>query len=276
MTKPLLNVTQAAWTEISEGYDAFVTPSHLWLGTQAVERAGVRAGEQFLDVAAGTGALSIPAARQGADVLATDLSPEMLEHLAKRAANDGLQHVQTRVMDGHQLEIEDDAFDVAGSQFGVMLFPDLPRAVREMRRVVRPGGRVLIVAYGPPSEIDFLTFFIAAVQAVVPGFAGLPTDPPPFEFQVADPSVLDRRLTEAGLRDTRVEQITETLRFASVDDLWSWLANSNPIGKHLTSDLGPEVRRMTREVLAGMLRERAGGGRYAELTNPINIGVGMK
>lgn len=268
--------TRSAWTEIADGYDAHVTPSHLWLGTQAVEAAGVSPGETFLDVAAGSGALSIPAARRGAEVLATDLSPEMLERLAERAADEGLHAIRTRPMDGHALDLDDDTFDVAGSQFGVMLFPDLPRAVREMRRVVAPGGRVLIVAYGPPSEIDFLTFFIGAVQAVVPGFKGLPDDPPPFEFQVADPGVLAARLEEAGLRQVKVERITETLRFGSVDEMWAWLANSNPIGKRLTGSLTPEQQATTREVLAGMLRERAGGNGEAVLSNPINIGIGVK
>ena len=53
-------------------------------------------------------------------------------------------------MDCHALELPDDRFDVTGSQFGVMLVPDQPRALREMVRVTKPGGRVLVIAYGPP------------------------------------------------------------------------------------------------------------------------------
>jgi ubiquinone/menaquinone biosynthesis C-methylase UbiE len=76
---------------------------------------------RFLDVAAGSGALSIPAARLGARALATDLSPVMLGSLDERARQEGLD-VATRVMDGHALDLDDDSFDIAGSQFGVMLF----------------------------------------------------------------------------------------------------------------------------------------------------------
>ena len=176
MTTRELEQTQQAWEAIAEGYDEFVTPTHMELGGTALARAGVTAGLRFLDVAAGSGALSLPAARLGARVLATDITPAMIERLAERAGREGLD-VETRVMDGHALELDDDSFDVAGSQYGVMLFPDLPRAVREMKRVTRPGGRVFLVVYGAPTQVEFLGFFMAAMHAAVPGFTGLPRIP---------------------------------------------------------------------------------------------------
>jgi hypothetical protein len=92
-------------------------------------------------------------------------------------------------MDCHALELPDGRFDVTGSQFGVMLVPDQPRALREMVRVTKPGGRVLVIAYGPPAKLEFLQVFISALKAVAPQFPGLPDDPPPLEFQVSDPDV---------------------------------------------------------------------------------------
>jgi ubiquinone/menaquinone biosynthesis C-methylase UbiE len=68
----------------------------------------------------------------------------MLELLKERARKEGLK-VETRVMDGQALGLDDNSFDMAGSQFGVMLFPDMPKGIREMARVVRPGGRCLPV-----------------------------------------------------------------------------------------------------------------------------------
>ena len=70
-------------------------------------------------------------------------------------------------MDCHALELPDDTYDITGSQFGVMLVPDQPRALREMVRVTRPGGRVLLIAYGSPDEFEALHLFIGAIQAVV-------------------------------------------------------------------------------------------------------------
>ena len=126
----------------------------MWLANEALRRAGVP-GMRFLDVACGSGALSIPAARLGARVTGTDLSPSMVERLTARALAEGLPNLEGRVMDGHALDLEDDSFDASGSQFGVMLFPDLPRGLSELARVTRWGGRVVIVAYGPPGEVEF-------------------------------------------------------------------------------------------------------------------------
>jgi ubiquinone/menaquinone biosynthesis C-methylase UbiE len=162
---------------------------------------------RFLDVAAGCGALSIPAARLGAQVLATDQSAAMLERLAERARGRGLK-LETRVMDGHTLKLDDNSFDVAGPQFGVMLFPDMPKGISEMTRVVRPGGRVLVIAFGDPRKIEFFRFLIGAIQSVRPDFNGPPMDPPPLPFQLQDLERLRRELATAGLKD--IELVTTT------------------------------------------------------------------
>ena len=274
MTTHELAQTQQAWEAIAEGYDEFVTPTHLSLGGEALIRAGVAPGVRFLDVAAGSGALSLPAARLGAHVTATDITPAMLERLGERARREGLD-VETRVMDGHALELEDDSFDASGSQYGVMLFPDLPRALREMKRVTRPGGRVFLVVYGAPTQVEFLGFFMAAMQATVPGFAGLPLDPPPLPFQVADPELLRQALVDAGLKDVRVDTVTQQMEFRSGRHMWDWVVNSNPLAAMLVADLTSAQEGAVREALDRMLRERAGGHGTAVLTDPNHIGVGM-
>lgn len=268
---------RAAWDRIAPGYDRTNTPTQMWLGSEGIRRAGLRAGMRFLDVAAGSGALGIPAARAGARVLATDLSPVMLELLRARARDEKLT-IETRVMDGHALELDDDSFDMAGSQFGVMLFPDMPRGIREMVRVVAPGGLVLLHAYGDPHRIDFLGFLIEAVRSVRPEFDGPPMDPPPLEFQLADPARMRDELASAGLRDIRVETITETTEFASGEALWDWLVSSNPIVESVlgTLDLSADEVGVIRRRLGAMVRDRAGSDSAARLTSPINIGIGTK
>jgi ubiquinone/menaquinone biosynthesis C-methylase UbiE len=164
-------LTRAAWDKIALGYDKTNTPTQMWLGNEGLRRAGLLPGMRFLDVAAGSGALSIPAARIGAQVLATDQSPVMLDLLKQRAGKEGL-NIETRVMDGHALELDDSSFDMAGSQFGVMLFPEMPKGISEMARVVRPGGRVLMNVYGDPHKIEFFGFFVNAIQSVRPDFTG--------------------------------------------------------------------------------------------------------
>jgi ubiquinone/menaquinone biosynthesis C-methylase UbiE len=269
--------TREAWDRIAPGYDEFVTPTHVQLGSEGLRRAGLGPGMRFLDVAAGSGALSIPAARLGARVLATDLSSVMLERLKARVRAEGLE-LETRVMDGHALELDDDSFDVSGSQFGVMLLPNMRRGVSELARVTRPGGRVLMTVLGAPERVEFFAFFVGAIQAVVPGFTGPPMDPPPLPFQLQDPGRLGDVLATAGLNDSRVETITEQLEFRSGTQLWDWLVNSNPIAGEILADLDLTEEQTTsvQEALDGMVRERCAGNDPAVLTSPINIGIGTK
>jgi ubiquinone/menaquinone biosynthesis C-methylase UbiE len=269
--------TRAAWDNIAVGYDQFVTPTHMWLANEGLRRADLRSGMRFLDVAAGSGALSIPAARLGAQVLATDMSPVMLEHLDARARKEGLS-VETRIMDGHALELEDNTFDVAGSQFGVMLFPDMPRGISEMARVTKPGGRVLMNVYGDPHKIEFFGFFVGAIQSVVPSFEGPPMDPLPLPFQLQDSEKLRQEFAKAGLKAIKVETITERTEFQSGEHLWDWLVHSNPIVGMVLGELNltKEQTTVVQQALEGMLRERSGGSGPAVLTNPVNIGIGTK
>ncbi|HZA56660.1 MAG TPA: methyltransferase domain-containing protein [Candidatus Udaeobacter sp.] len=276
-TAPGKEDTRAAWDRIASGYDRTITPTHIWLGNEGICRAGLRGGMRFLDVAAGSGALSIPAARLGAQVLATDLSPVMLELLRARACQQGL-NIETRIMDGHALELEDNSFDMAGSQFGVMLFPDIPKGIREMVRVVKPGGCVLVNAFADPHKIEFLSFLVGAVQSVRPDFDGLPMDPPPLPLQLADPERLRSEFATAGLKDIKVETITEIMEHRTGKDLWDWLVWSNPIVETVLGSLNltNDERGVIQETLEKMVRKRSGGSGAAKLTNPVNIGVGRK
>jgi ubiquinone/menaquinone biosynthesis C-methylase UbiE len=266
-----------AWDAIAAGYDEFVAPGEAPFANAGLRLAGLRSGERFLDVAAGPGGLSLPAARLGAKVLATDWSPAMVERFEAHVREEGLGEAEGRVMDAHDLKIENDTFDVTGSQFGVMLVPDQPLALREMVRVTKPGGRVLLIAYGSPAEFETLQFFIAALRVLVPDFEGLPDDPPPLEFQVADPDVLRQRLTDAGLNDVTVDTTHEEIvEFRSGQAMWDWVLSSNPIAGMIVGELTDEQQATMRQVLDGMLRERSGGSGPAVLTAPLNVGVGTK
>ena len=265
-----------AWDAIAAGYDRHVAPTEVPLANEALGLVRLKPGDWILDVAAGTGGLSLPAARLGAKVLATDWSPAMIECFDARVREEGLSDAEGRVMDAHAMELEDDTFDVTGSQFGVMLVPDQPLALLEMVRVTKPGGRVLLIAYGSPAEIEFLHFFVGALQAVVPDFAGLPEDPPPLEFQVSDTEVLRRRLTDTGLKDVRVETSTEQVEFRSGQEMWNWVLHGNPIPGMLIADLTQEQQDTMKQVLDGMLRERSGEHAAGVLTSPVNIGIGTK
>jgi ubiquinone/menaquinone biosynthesis C-methylase UbiE len=266
-----------AWDEVAPGYDKFVTPTYFGLGAEALRRAGIRAEMRVLDVAAGSGAVSLAAARLGANVTAVDISPVMVERLKLRARQEGLT-LEARVMDGHALQLEDDGFDIVASEFGVMLFPDLPRGLREMVRVTKPGGRIVVVALGSPMKIEFFQFFIRALQAAVPGFAGPSMDPLPLPFQVHDPEKLRREMVDAGLKDVRVEETGERLKYKSGKEFWNWVTNSNPLARRILGqlDLTENQIAVAERAADDLIRARAAGTDTAVLISPINIGIGTK
>lgn len=267
-----------AWDAIAAGYAEHVAPGEQSLSAAALHLVGLVPGEKFLDVAAGPGGLGLAAARLGATVLSTDWAPQMVAQFESLARSEGLTDASARVMDAHALDLEDDRFDVTGSQFGVMLVPDQALALREMVRVAKPGGRVLLIAYGSPEEFEALQFFISALQVVAPGFEGLP-DPLPLEFQVSDPAVLRGRLVAAGLRDVEVDtKQQERLELSSGQQVWDWMLFSNPITAIILDDVGVSEadRARMRAVLDEMIRERADGSNVAILTAPLNIGWGRK
>jgi SAM-dependent methyltransferase len=113
-----------------------------------VERVGVRAGEDMLDVATGSGNVAIPAARTGASVTGLDLTPELLEVARRRASQAG---VEVRFVEGdaEELPFGDDSFDRVTSCFGVIFAPRHAHAVSELTRVARPGATIVLTAWTP-------------------------------------------------------------------------------------------------------------------------------
>jgi ubiquinone/menaquinone biosynthesis C-methylase UbiE len=266
-----------AWDAIAAGYDRHVAPAEAELAGAALELARLRSGDRFLDVAAGPGGLSLPAARLGAKVVATDWSPKMIERFVARVRNERIPDAEGKVMDCHALDFAANTFDVTGSAFGVMLVPDQAKALREMVRVTKPGGRMVIVAYGSPSRFEALQVFLGALKSVNPGFEGLPASPPPLEFQVADPGVLRERLAAAGLRDVFVDTThEERIAIRSGRELWDWCVGSNPIPGMLVSELSENQRKAMLARLEESIRGRASASGVAVLTAPLNIGVGTK
>ena len=129
---------QATW---ASGDFAVVGVTLQIVGELLAEATDVRAGERVLDVAAGNGNATLAAARRFARVTSTDYVPALLEKGRARAAAEGLA-VDFREADAEALPFPDASFDVALSTFGVMFAPDQARAAAEIRRVVRPGGRI--------------------------------------------------------------------------------------------------------------------------------------
>ncbi len=144
------------------------------LGATLVKATGVRAGDRVLDVAAGSGNAAIPAALAGADVIASDLTPELFDAGRAEAAALGAS-LEWREADVEALPFADDSFDVVLSSVGVMFAPHHQAAADEIIRVTRPGGRIGLASWTPEG-------FIGQMFAVMKPFAPPPppgAQPPP-------------------------------------------------------------------------------------------------
>jgi demethylmenaquinone methyltransferase / 2-methoxy-6-polyprenyl-1,4-benzoquinol methylase len=176
---------------------------HRWR-ERAADLARVGPGSAALDVATGTGDLAIELARRGAEVTGSDFAPAMLE-LARRKAP-GLRFEEG---DALNLAHADDSFDAATVGFGARNFADLDRGLREMTRVTKPGGRVVVLDITTPQRPPLSWFFHAWFDTVVPQLGRLAGDSDAYTYlpssvrRFPGPEELARRLAAAGLTDVR-------------------------------------------------------------------------
>jgi SAM-dependent methyltransferase len=140
-----------------------------------VDRLDPQPGERFLDIATGTGAIALRAARAGADVTGLDLAPALIDTARRRADEEGLS-VRFDVGDAENLPYEDDSFDVVASAIGVMFAPDHPAVARELARVCAPGGRVGLASWTPDSGVAEMFRAMAPFQPAPPAGVGVPFD----------------------------------------------------------------------------------------------------
>ncbi len=171
-----------------------------------LRHAGVRAGMQVLDLACGPGdpALAL-AQRVGASgrVTATDLSEGMLQLARQHADAAGLANISFRLADAQALPFDDASFDVVTSRLGVMYFVDVQMALREIARVLKPGGRTAFAVWGPPDQGTFGAFMVGPLMARRP--LDLPPPDMPFTLRFAEPGSLSAELRYAGLADVTEE-----------------------------------------------------------------------
>jgi SAM-dependent methyltransferase len=144
---------RAMWA--SGDYPAMVETWLLPLGPRLVGASGIRPGMRVLDVAAGTGNASLPAAARGADVTASDLTPELLDAGRRRAEEAGLE-LEWVEADAEELPFEDESFDAVISAIGAMFAPHHQAAAAELVRVCRPGGTIGLLSWTPEGVIGGL------------------------------------------------------------------------------------------------------------------------
>lgn len=194
-------------------------------GRATVDRLGLKPGQSVLDVCSGSGASAIPAAEKvGPDghVLGVDLAENLLQLADAKARRLGLGNVEFRVGDLMSLGFADGRFDAVICVFGIFFLPDMPAAVRELWRMVRPGGKLAITTWGPNFFEPANSAFWKAIQEEAPQ---LHKSFNPWD-RISEPSGLGAMLREGGIEHCEIAAEAGTHPVASPQAWWTMLMGS--------------------------------------------------
>jgi ubiquinone/menaquinone biosynthesis C-methylase UbiE len=237
-----------------------------------LEAAGLKPGDHVLDIAAGTGDQSIFAARivgPGGSILATDISAEMLGIAARVVQQEGLTNITTRVMDAEQLDLEDNAFDAVICRLALMLIPNLQPALREIRRVLKPGGKLAALVWSAPENNPLFSLPLAILSKYARGASSHLPNPLAF----SDPTVFERELTEAGFYEVITRAIPFQSHYASLDAFLQSTAS------RLTAGVMGQLSHKEQQQLLGEVRQALSqfeGSHGLVASAELLLGVGSK
>lgn len=207
-------VQRYGWDKASSYYENFwqlnLKPAHDLL----MEMADIKTGEKVIDIAAGTGLISFRAAEAVGNeglVLATDISEKMVEIGNRLSKEKNYSNTNFERMDAEELNAPDNHFDVALCALGLMYVPDPIKALKEMYRVVKPGGRVIAAVWGQRQHCGWAEIFEIVDRRVA-------SEVCPMFFNLGNPSVLDMNFTAAGFSNVHSKKITTQLFYESGED----------------------------------------------------------
>jgi SAM-dependent methyltransferase len=248
------------WVVHQERLDRQIGPH----GDAALAKLAPAPGERVLDLGCGCGDSSLALARAvgpAGRVLGVDLSEPMLARARERAAAAGLAHLSFRAADVQTAPLEAGAFDAAFSRFGVMFFADPVAAFGNVRRALRPGGRLAFACWRPVAENPWVRVPMAAAAAVLP----LPPPPPegtPGPFAFGDAGRVRRILEAAGLEAVETEPADLAMHpgGGDLDEAADMFLEVGPLAFALHEANAPEalrgkVRAAVREAFASHVRD---------------------
>ncbi len=215
------------WNRVAGGWekwDRFFDEQMAFLNHRLVADARLRAGLRVLDLGSGTGYPALLAAQtvgSGGAVVGIDLAELMLDAARRKATALGLSNVAFRTGDVTTLPFEASSFDAITSRFCLMFLPDIPKAVAEIARVLKPGGWLSAAVWSAPEKNAYLMTPIAVIKQ----FLDLPPPDPtaPGIFRLATPGELARMLAQAGFVSIVEEEFLAEVRFASGEEYYESL-----------------------------------------------------
>jgi len=250
-TEDLKAQLHAMWSAVAPGWAehaAYADARGAQLAERMLDLTAVGPADRVLELACGPAGLGLAAAARGAQVVLSDVAPEMTALAAERAA--GLPDVVARVLDLEDIDEPDASYDVVLCREGLMFATDPERAAAEIVRVLRPGGRVAVAVWGPRERNPWLGLVFDAVAAQLERPVPPPGVPGPFSLAHG----LDPLLVSAGFAGVSLREVAVPLRAGSFDEWWTRTsALAGPLAAILSSLPAP-----ARAALGARLREATG------------------
>jgi SAM-dependent methyltransferase len=244
------------WQAVAAGWEAHADdlrrdtmPVSMWM----VDAIAPQPGHTILDIAAGigdTGFLAAELIEPGGTLITSDLVPEMLSAAQRRAARLGIRNVRFRQIDAEAIDQPAASIDGVLSRWGYMLMPDAEAALRDTRRILKPGARVALAAWADP---DANPWAAVPVRELIRRGLAEPIPPGPGQFAWSEEGVIAETLEAAGFVEHEVEAIDFTLRHPSVRAWWQ-------TGRDMSQRIGDAAARMRpgdEDELVAALAERA-------------------
>jgi len=210
MSREVLGVP-ASWDEVASAYALDVMPTFAFYAEEALRLVPLDHLSHILDIASGPGTLAFCAAPRVAHVSAIDFSLKMIEELRAHAARNKISNVKAEVMDAQSLAFSASTFDAAFCLFAITFFPDRGRALGEIFRVVRPGGRVLVATWGPMERRGVVRL---VAEAMAEAFPQIPPTP---KGELEDVASCIQELNAAGFHEVATHAFTASLRIESAE-----------------------------------------------------------
>jgi ubiquinone/menaquinone biosynthesis C-methylase UbiE len=241
------DAVRQAWDESASGWNRQTPAIHDWLASATaalLDAARIGPGMRVLDIAAGAGDQTLDIAHRVGEsgrVLATDISPAILQFASENARRAGLAQVQTRVCDAEDLALDETGFDAAVCRLGLMLCPNPLWALRQMHQVLRPGGHAAVLVFSEPQRNPCLGILMTTACR----HAGLaPRDPfaPGGLLSLGKPGLLEDYFQQAGFTGVASERIYAPFQLPSARDYLHFVRMSASPILQILGHLNPEAK----------------------------------
>ena len=265
-------VQRYGWDKASLAYEQFWRRPLAPAQERVLALADVAPGADVLDVACGTGLVTFPAARAAGAaglVVGVDLSQEMVNLAAEQARTLGLAQVRFERMDAEALTFDAASFDVALCALGLMYVPEPQKAITEMHRVLRPGGRAVVAVWGARNRCGWAEIFPIVDRRVA-------SEVCPMFFQLGTGDMLRHVFEAAGFTEVRVERIAAMIEYASADDAVGAAFAGGPVALAYARFEAQVRNEVHAEYLDSLAPYRDAGGAGYEVPGEFVIARGIR